>query len=677
MKRVRTMSVIALSWLGTAAQADDLGWKTADVPPVAPAVKITAPPAVAPVVKPPADLPWKSVEATLVPAAAPVVPVAKTIVLELIPTPALPPEPIFRTVTTPPTQVGLEPLPSKVPVPTKQEPFFRTVAQPAIVQGGLEPLPPQVPTPTKLEPLPPMNQAGLEPLAPSVPALVKVAAPLPMAPPEPTTPPATLPPLAREPLPKSSVGPRITGEPRYPAELAVPMPELPKLPPAESLPAPRAVPREPSVNPNPICNDTPDCPPVSNVQRVSAVTPGEFGIPVRRGVFGSAPVNLSHDYFFRDFFGLDLLKDEPPPATAGGANGTPEDSFFVQAEYLLWWANKPNIPVLATTNSLGQPGFLGQPGTQNLLGPGKFGPEFRDGFRIRTGGWLDECSLLGFDASFFFLGRKSESASFDSGQFPVITRPFFAPNFNSEFGEIVAQPNLATGRLDVTTDSFLWGADINFRKGICRTCDRTTGWFAGYRHLNLTERLTIAETLTASGPLSPDPIGTKIFVQDRFETRNQFHGGQVGGFWYRKFDRFDWDLRAGIALGVTQQTVEIDGLQQRTRPGQATENFRGGLLATGPNLGSFTQNKFSVVPEITTSLGYRVLPNLRLYAGYNFLSWSNVIRPGDQIDRVVDVALVPNPPAGVPATANPRPLPTFRQSDFWAQGVQFGVEFRW
>ena len=189
--------------------------------------------------------------------------------------------------------------------------------------------------------------------------------------------------------------------------------------------------------------------------------------------------------------------------------------------------------------------------------------------------------------------------------------------------------------------------------------------------------MTIAETITASGTLSPDPIGTKIFVRDRFETRNQFHGGQVGGFWNRKFDRFDWDLRAGIALGVTQQTVEIDGFQQRTRPGQATQNFQGGLLATGPNLGSFTQSKFSVVPEITTSLGYRVLPNLRLYAGYNFLYWSNVVRPGDQIDRVVDVALVPNPPAGVPATANPRPLPTFRQSDFWAQGVQFGVEFRW
>jgi len=168
-----------------------------------------------------------------------------------------------------------------------------------------------------------------------------------------------------------------------------------------------------------------------------------------------------------------------------------------------------------------------------------------------------------------------------------------------------------------------------------------------------------------------------VFVQDRFETRNRFHGGQVGGFWNRKLGQFDVDVRAGIALGTTAQTVEIDGLQRRTRPGQALETFRGGLLATGPNLGRFTQNEFSVVPEITANLGYRITPNLRVSVGYNFLYWSNVVRPGDQIDRVVDVALVPNPPVGVAPTANPRPLPTFRQSDFWAHGVQFGVEFRW
>ena len=98
-----------------------------------------------------------------------------------------------------------------------------------------------------------------------------------------------------------------------------------------------------------------------------------------------------------------------------------------------------------------------------------------------------------------------------------------------------------------------------------------------------------------------------------------------------------------MALGVTHQTLDIDGTQQRTRPGEGTETFRGGLLAAGPNLGHFTDNRFSVVPEGTLNVGYRVTPGVKVYLGYNFLYWSNVIRPGDQIDRTVDVDLRAQP----------------------------------
>jgi hypothetical protein len=101
------------------------------------------------------------------------------------------------------------------------------------------------------------------------------------------------------------------------------------------------------------------------------------------------------------------------------------------------------------------------------------------------------------------------------------------------------------------------------------------------------------------------------------------------------------------------------------------------LLAAGPNIGSFDRNKFSVVPEATFNVGYMVTPTLRAYVGYNFLYWTNVIRPGDQIDRVIDLSFVPNSPTNVPASGLLRPQPTFRQSDLVVQGVQFGMELRW
>ena len=69
------------------------------------------------------------------------------------------------------------------------------------------------------------------------------------------------------------------------------------------------------------------------------------------------------------------------------------------------------------------------------------------------------------------------------------------------------------------------------------------------------------------------------------------------------------------------------------------------------NIGHFSQSQFAVVPEIGVKLGYQLTPNLRLQAGYNFLFWSNVVRPGQQIDTSVN----PNLTA---ARCRPRSRPT-------------------
>ncbi len=131
-----------------------------------------------------------------------------------------------------------------------------------------------------------------------------------------------------------------------------------------------------------------------------------------------------------------------------------------------------------------------------------------------------------------------------------------------------------------------------------------------------------------------------------------------------------------MALGATHQELDIYGIQTRTRPGQPPMNFRGGLLAAGPNLGTFTRDQFSVVPEVTLNLGYQVTPGVKVYVGYNFLYWTNVIRPGDQIDHVVDLTFVPNTPPAQPSGLQ-RPAPLFKQSDLWVTGINFGAQFRW
>ena len=58
---------------------------------------------------------------------------------------------------------------------------------------------------------------------------------------------------------------------------------------------------------------------------------------------------------------------------------------------------------------------------------------------------------------------------------------------------------------------------------------------------------------------------------------------------------------------------------------------------------------------------------------------SRVMRASEQIDRVIDVNLVPNfvPPGVFNPVFPARPAVFLRQNDFWAQGVQLGMELRW
>ena len=499
--------------------------------------------------------------------------------------------------------------------------------------------------------------------------------PLPLAPVAPTAPAA---PLSALPAPGAFPIP----------EAAAPLPELPTIPTAipsvqpkiDPLPKPRPVPP-----PIPPSKDVPDLIRPSGELPTAPpelMVPHGMPVPGKHGTFGSSPVRISNDYpSVRDM----MDHDSGWWSSLWGGRGTSADPatiatdrLEVRGEYLLWWMNPQQIPVLATTSTDGGFGFLGQPGTQTLLGPGAFGNSLRSGLRVRAGYWFDDCGSWGVDGGFFFLGKQTTTQAFDSATTPTITRPIYAPNFPGEFGEIVAMPGLSTGALTVTGTSSIWGFDANIRRALCKSCDFRSEVFAGYRFVGLNESLTINEFITALPDNPNDPAGTRITVTDQFKTQNRFNGGQIGYAAEKIWNRFSVDGRASVAIGDTTQTLDITGYQTRLRPGMtAPDVFVGGLLATGPNLGHFTRDKFSVVPEVTVNAGYWVTPVLKAYVGYNFMYWSNVLRPGDQIDRVVDLTLVPNPPPGVPSSGLLRPQPTFHQSSIYLNGIQFGLMGRW
>lgn len=349
--------------------------------------------------------------------------------------------------------------------------------------------------------------------------------------------------------------------------------------------------------------------------------------------------------------------------------------WFFDAQYLLMWQDASRIPLLATTAGRPQFGFLGQPGTTKLLGPGRFGESQRNGLRLRGGSWFSSDEQFGFEASYTFFAKTTDRIEFDSQQFPTIARPIYVPNIGGEFAELVAFPGLSHGNLTVEQTTELWGAEFNVRSRLPSIADSRWEGLAGYRHWNLSEQLTITEMLTAERN-APVPIGTKVEIQDRFAVRNQFHGGQVGVRGSRDFGAMSIDARGTVAVGANREEIEITGVQNRVQPGLARETFNGGLLASGPNLGRFVNERISVVPEGNASIGWNITNRLKAYVGYNVVVWTNVARPGDQIDRTVDLRYVPNAPQLVPTNVE-RPSVPFIRADFLVHGLQFGMQGRW
>jgi hypothetical protein len=363
----------------------------------------------------------------------------------------------------------------------------------------------------------------------------------------------------------------------------------------------------------------------------------------------------------------------------------------VSGEYLLWWIKGDPTPPLVTTGMLQSPtdtnvGALGRPDTRVLFGGNELGTGASSGGRFLVGYWFGDAHCLGLEVGGFVLEEKTTRFSASSLGSPELAIPFFNanpdPRFQGEATEGVASVR-STGQLagtvDITHRTQLWGAEANFRTNLCCGPKYNLDFLLGYRQLGLDETLNLNESLIVvrdrTDPVTGQvlvPAGTTILGNDRFKASDRFYGAQVGldGEYYWR--SFSLNLKAKLGMGPTQQIVDVSGGRILTVPNQAPMVSAGNLFTQPTNLGRHTRDMFTVVPEVGLTLGYQCTDHLRATLGYNLLVWSDVVRAGASIDRAVNS----NQLAGLGATP-PRPLFQSNSSDFWAQGLTFGLEFRY
>jgi hypothetical protein len=352
------------------------------------------------------------------------------------------------------------------------------------------------------------------------------------------------------------------------------------------------------------------------------------------------------------------------------------------------------LPPLVTINNQGAFPAIGNAGTFVAYGGDSVDSDLRSGGRFTVGFGLPYVSNSALETTYFFLGSRTRSASFAGVGTPgsvAIGRPFTETGpFLTGFGgnqnaELVAANGLlganTSGRVTVNTSTDLWGLEANVRHNLCNACCWNLDLLWGFRTISLIEGLTIAEDVNSSTTLVP-PIGqtiagaSRFLVADHFLANNTFYGGQVGLEGEYRWKRWFVGATGKLGLGTMHEVVVINGTTVTVLSGMSPTVASGGLLAQPSNIGRYGRDTFALVPELGLKVGYNFTDHLRGYVGYDVLYLSSVVRPGDIVDTNINSLRLPRIGGGSQVGTN---LPgfQFRSTDFWAQGVNFGLEWRY
>lgn len=336
--------------------------------------------------------------------------------------------------------------------------------------------------------------------------------------------------------------------------------------------------------------------------------------------------------------------------------------FWVNGEYLLWWIKDQPVPVpLATANPGGGVPVLGGPGTVLLYGNTSQDMGTFSGMRFTAGGWLNDARTVGLEASGFLLEQRTNTTFFgtDATGAPPLGLPFVSPAGVPGVG-LASGPGFGVGTITIAESTRLWGYEVNGLVNARRSERWQLDLLGGYRYLDLDEKLTFDNPFVFAGSGVANPFN------DIFQTRNQFYGGQLGARVGFNRNRLHLNATGKVALGVNHEVVNIFGTSTVILPGGAVvAQTPGGAFTAPSNIGRSTQNQFAVLPQATFQVGYDLTRRLRATVGYDILYLNQVVRPGDQIDPRFGVA------GGVTF-----PQPKFDQTDFWVQGVSFGLQLQ-
>jgi hypothetical protein len=265
--------------------------------------------------------------------------------------------------------------------------------------------------------------------------------------------------------------------------------------------------------------------------------------------------------------------------------------------------------------------------------------------------------------------------------FPVLARPFVDAQTGAPASHVLNHPEVASGASSfsatslVRSDVEFLGATALLRRMIQGRQNYRLDAIGGYRYQRLYDGLQIDDN--ASFSFVDDGAGVRIDVEfdrsDSFRSVNEFHGGEAGlvGRWWGR--RWALQVLGKAALGGTRTAATIDGSTVITTTTTVDTDTKvetiaapGGLLAQPSNIGRYVQSELAAVGELGIRVEYALTHQLYATFGYTVVYWSSVARVTEGIDLALDTSATPAPT---------QPGFDFRDTDFWAQGLNVGLHY--
>jgi len=341
---------------------------------------------------------------------------------------------------------------------------------------------------------------------------------------------------------------------------------------------------------------------------------------------------------------------------------------WAETDTLLWWGRGlTNSPVIVGGNT---PSELP---TNPLLGGynNPLGTDMLLGMRANVGFWLDDCQNYG-------VGGRAWGLISD-GKEQVITNGGNSTGiafYNTSLG----QPDTYIVNLDrgpfgknigeigVLNDLDVYSGDLYLRALLLGNRCNRVDLLGGYTFLRLDSGYQLRSRVVDGWTDAPPPVTTVTTIVDRFNTKNEFHGGHVGLQSNITRGRFGLGLMGKVAMGNMTSTSNISGNYEQIPPLPSQPDLQNrGLFAQQSNIGSVTRDAFTFIPEMNAKVRYQI-GRFQVGVGYTIVVLPEVAMAASQVDNNIDVLGIVSPPPTAPVNR-------FNTESYYLHGIDLGVTY--